>query len=100
MDKNELKKMLNDMHLLHPEELAPKAKELFNAIMQIADERDKYRLLYENEKSHSETLEKIIDKILSSNKDRYIYKYVKDNEFFQPPYKITCSTTTHRRSAL
>lgn len=92
MDKQVIEDILNEMHLLHPEELTPKARKLFNAIMEIADERDKYKALYQNEKSHSDTLEKIINKIIESKENLHIYHEVtKDNHGLTPPYKVTCS---------
>lgn len=92
MNKDDIENILNEMHLLNPEELAPKARKLFDTIMSIADERDKYKALYENEKDHSNTLVQIIDKIVSSDKDKIIYKELKDEGFLKPPYKITCET--------
>ena len=80
------------MHLICPEELTPKAKKLFDAIMEIADERDKYKALYQNEKSHSDTLERIINKIVESNDNYHTYhEIIKDNHGLTPPYKVTCS---------
>lgn len=95
MDKNIIEDILNEMHLINPEELSPKARKLFNAIMEIADDRDKYKALYENEKSHSDTLSHIIDKLISSEQNRIDYiQLTKGNGGLTYPYKVTCSTTT------
>lgn len=97
MNKDDIRMILDEMHLLSPEELTSKAKRLFCAIMSIADERDKYKSLYENEKDHSDTLERILNKVLSSNKDMCTYYKIveKPNHEIQPPYKVTCSNHTN-----
>ena len=62
MNKKEINDILEELHSVRPEILQPKAKELFTAIMIIADERDKYK--------------KIIDKInhiLNNQFDYYEY---------------------------
>ena len=43
MSKEEIEDILEELHLVRPEILAPKAKKLFKAIMSIADERDKFQ---------------------------------------------------------
>lgn len=43
MNKEEINDILEELHLVRPEILQPKAKKLFIAIMIIADERDKYK---------------------------------------------------------
>lgn len=63
MNKEELIRTLKEFQGKHPEELVGEEKRLFDAIMEIADDRDKYKLLYENEKSHTDTLMRIIKKI-------------------------------------
>lgn len=40
MDKEETQKIINELNTVRPEILSNKAKKLFEAIMQIADERD------------------------------------------------------------
>lgn len=42
MKSEDVEKILEVMHQVKPDELSADAKKLFNAIMQIADERDKY----------------------------------------------------------
>lgn len=42
MKSEDVEKVLEVMHQVKPDELSKDAKKLFNAIMQIADERDKY----------------------------------------------------------
>ncbi len=46
MNKEEIQDILEELHLVRPEILQPKARKLFEAIMSIADERDD--LLKEN----------------------------------------------------
>lgn len=43
MNKEEIQDILEELHLVRPEILQPKAKKLFEAIMIIADERDEYK---------------------------------------------------------
>lgn len=43
MSTEEINDILEELHLVRPEILQPKAKKLFTAIMIIADERDKYK---------------------------------------------------------
>ena len=70
MNKEELIRILKEFQVKHPEELVGEEKRLFDAIMEIADDRDKYKLLYENEKDHTDTLMRIID---------YIRYYIEEN---------------------
>lgn len=43
MNKEEIEDILEELHLVRPEILKPKAKKLFEAIMSIADERDELK---------------------------------------------------------
>ena len=43
MNKEEIQDILEELHLVRPEILQPKAKKLFEAIMSIADERDEFK---------------------------------------------------------
>ena len=70
MSKEEIEDILEELHLVRPEILAPKAKKLFEAIMSIADERDKFQqenqsLKKENEilKENAENNDKVVDKV-------------------------------------
>lgn len=63
MNSEELIRILKEFQRKHPEELVGEEIRLFDAIMEIADDRDKYKLLYENEKDHTDTLKRIIKKI-------------------------------------
>lgn len=46
MNKEEIQKILDELYAVRPEMLNDKAKRLFEAIMQIADERDKaYKII-------------------------------------------------------
>ena len=63
MREEELIKALKEMDKKRVEELEPNSRKLFDAIMKIADERDKYKSLYQNEKDKNDTLKRIIKKI-------------------------------------
>ena len=63
MSEEELIKALKEMDKKRVEELEPNSRNLFNAIMKIADERDKYKSLYQNEKEHTDTLKRIIKEV-------------------------------------
>ena len=63
MREEELIKALKEMDKKRVEELEPNSRKLFDAIMKIADERDKYKSLYQNEKEHTDTLKRIIKNI-------------------------------------
>ena len=63
MKDNELIEILKEFDEKRVEQLNDNARNLFNAIMSIADSRDKYKSLYENEKDHTDTLKRIIKKI-------------------------------------
>ena len=58
MNKEEIEDILEELHLVRPEILKPKAKKLFEAIMSIADERDE--LQQENQK-YKEVIDKAIE---------------------------------------
>ena len=60
MSEEELIKALKGMDKKRVEELDKNMKKVFDAVMKIADERDKYKSLYENEKEHTDTLKRII----------------------------------------
>ena len=62
MKEEELIKVLKEMDKKRVEELEPNSRKLFDAIMKIADERDRYKSLYENEKDKNDTLKRIIKK--------------------------------------
>ena len=63
MREEELIKALKEMDKKRVEELEPNSRKLFDAIMKIADERDKYKSLYQNEKDKNDTLNRVIKKI-------------------------------------
>ena len=62
MKEEELIKALKEMDKKRVEELELNSRKLFDAIMKMADERDKYKSLYENEKDKNDTLNRIIKK--------------------------------------
>lgn len=57
MSKEEIKDILEELHLVRPEILKPKAKKLFEAIICIADERD---ILLEQNQKYKEVIDKAI----------------------------------------
>lgn len=64
MSKEEIKDILEELHLVRPEILKPKAKKLFEAIICIADERD---ILLEQNQKYKEVIDKI---------DNFVRKYM------------------------
>ena len=66
----ELTKALKEMDKKRVKELEPNSRKLFDAIMKMADERDKYKSLYENEKDKNDTLIRIIKKAKEELKKR------------------------------
>ena len=62
MNKEEIEDILEELHLVRPEILKPKAKKLFEAIMSIADERDE--LQQENQK-YKEVIDKAIEELMN-----------------------------------
>lgn len=74
MTKEEgLIKILREMDKKRVEELDKNTKKVFDAIMKIADERDKYKSLYENEKDKNDTLKRIINRCVEK-----IYNLIDD----------------------
>lgn len=57
MNKEEIEDILEELHLVRPEILKPKAKKLFEAIMSIADERDE---LQQGNQKYKEVFDKAI----------------------------------------
>ena len=72
MKEEELIRALKEMNKKRVEELEPNSRKLFDAIMELADSRDKYKSLYENEKDHTDTLKRIIKKIEENLQELYI----------------------------
>lgn len=88
MDKENIIKCLKECTECRPDQLSPDASKLFEVVMDVIDERDKYKALYENEKDHSDTLYRIIQKLLVGGNigDPNIL----GPEWLKPPYKFTC----------
>lgn len=90
MKDNELIEKLKEFDERRVEQLNDNARNLFNAIMDIADSRDKYKSLYENEKEHTDTLKRIIKKIEEYCNSIIKGCDVKDDDgnylYFYPPY--------------
>lgn len=63
MNDNELIEILKEFDEKRVEQLNDNARNLFNAIMDMANSRDKYKSLYENEKDHTDTLKRIIKEV-------------------------------------
>lgn len=60
MQDNELIEILKEFDEKRVEQLNDNVRKMFYAIMELADSRDKYKSLYENEKDHTDTLKRII----------------------------------------
>ena len=56
MSEEEIQNILDELNTVRPEVLNKEAKRLFEAIMQIADDRDKYKDLYNKEKEKNELI--------------------------------------------
>ena len=63
MKDNELIEILKEFDEKRVEQLNDNARKMFYAIMELADSRDKYKSLYENEKDHTDTLKRIIKEV-------------------------------------
>ena len=79
MNKEEIEDILEELHLVRPEILKPKAKKLFESIMSIADERDE---LQQENKKYKEVIDKAIEYMkdfifepLLTNEDRKLIMY-------------------------
>lgn len=72
MSEEEIQNILDELNTVRPEVLNKEAKRLFEAIMQIADDRDKYKDLYNKEK------EKNTFGVVSKDKLR---KFIKEDSF-------------------
>lgn len=93
MKNNELIEILKEFDERRVEQLNDNARNLFYAIMEIANERDrllvekqelkKYKSLYQNEKSHTDTLKRIIKKIEEyiNKNNLFCYKYDEEELF-------------------
>ena len=71
MCEEELIKALKEMDKKRVEELDKNTKKVFDAVMKIADDKDKYKSLYQNEKYHTDTLKRIIKKVEEYVKELY-----------------------------
>lgn len=63
MNDNELIEILKEFDEKRVEQLNDNARKMFYAIMELADSKDKYKSLYENEKDHTDTLKRIIKEV-------------------------------------
>lgn len=82
MSKEEIKDILEELHLVRPEILKPKAKKLFEAIICIADERD--ILLKQNQK-YKEVIDNLKYKLIEYFEvggDCYFYVLTRDKSAF------------------
>nr|DAQ70798.1 MAG TPA: hypothetical protein [Caudoviricetes sp.] len=77
MTADEIKDILEELHLVKPEVLAPKARKLFEAIMIIADEKDKYKKIIEKA---NKTIDEMINVGYSSGVSYYC-RTGKESEF-------------------
>lgn len=80
MREEELIKALKEMDKKRVEELDKNTKKVFDAVMKIADDKDKYKSLYQNEKDHTDTLKRIIKKIEEYIEENNLFCYKYDEE--------------------
>ena len=71
MKDNELIEILKEFDEKRVEQLNDNARKMFYAIMELADSKDKYKSLYENEKDHTDTLKRIIKEV-KENLERHL----------------------------
>ena len=90
MDNKEVEKVLEELHEVRPEKLNDKAKRLFEAIMKIADGRDKAEAdLYEANNRINDLLDivkqkdKIIDEILKTWKQDDVRSIAELKKYFE-----------------
>ena len=89
MSEEEIQNILDELNTVRPEVLNKEAKRLFEAIMQIADDRDKYKDLYNKEKEKNKEIEYIkscFDFALEQQLSNYISKdklrkFIKEDSF-------------------
>ena len=67
MNKEEIEDILEELHLVRPEILKPKAKKLFEAIMSIADERDESQ---QENKQLKDNWNKLKEYLINDRNDR------------------------------
>lgn len=85
MSEKEIQNILDELNTVRPEVLNTEAKRLFEAIMQIADDRDKYKDLYNKEKDKiRKTIEEI--KELLKQIDYHDIKDKNEREFYKTQY--------------
>lgn len=86
MDLQEVEKVLEELHEVRPEKLNDKAKRLFEAIMKIADSRDKAEAdLYEANNKISDLMNIIDerDKIINLMAEEFINKTLMYNDWLK-----------------
>jgi hypothetical protein len=81
MSEVEIQDILEELHLVRPEILSPKAKKLFEAIMDIADERD--NLLKEVEKQNKKIA---IKEEMLKIKDECVTELLEENQELRADY--------------
>ena len=77
MNKEEIEDILEELHLVRPEILKPKAKKLFEVIMSIADERDELKKQLEEADLELQLLDMITDEnIKYKNQQKEFIEYL------------------------
>ena len=92
MSEEELIKALKEMDKKRVEELDKNTKKVFDTVMKIADDKDKYKSLYENEKEHTDTLKRIIKNI-----EEILEKEYKENIFGHYEYDLATAKNTIKK---
>ena len=92
MSEEELITALKEMDKKRVEELDKNTKKVFDTVMKIADDKDKYKSLYENEKEHTDTLKRIIKNI-----EEILEKEYKENIFGHYEYDLATAKNTIKK---
>ena len=86
MTQKEAQEVLDELQQVNPEHLDDDAQRLFEAIMKIADDKDKYKMqlkmMADEQSKNNEIKEKMID-ILIKNAMEYNDKYDNDEQYYR-----------------
>ena len=91
MNKEEIEDILEELHLVRPEILKPKAKKLFEAIMSIADERDELQQENKQLKDNWNKLKKYLINDINNRNGNRVVEYEdgrKASETISPIYTL------------
>lgn len=100
MTKEEIQDILEELHLVRREILQPKAKKLFEAIMIIADERDKYKQMYEMEKALFIDADLKIERAIDYIENHSLYETEYDYDYEENSYLSGIDDETAKKDLL